>query len=1046
MLEQLKHRIWIGVWLLAIAFVFVASASGCEVTEPQSSTYFERTINPILRTSCSRSNTSGGCHVADAKGNAFGNLDTTGFDTLSKRRDLLVDYGAYGQPAFLLKAIPSPTLELQAYDGTRQVLTTDVRHAGGTVFDPSSSAYQVVRRWLANGATRNNTGAAATRSVPTACNAAVPSQLGFNAGADPNAADFEEFKRGASGVIRSSCAAGNCHGSISNNLYFTCGDSPEQVRWNHRAASEYLGQEPAESELLRRPLAPALGGSYHEGGVIFASGDTADYQALKTWAIKHGPTVVPAQDAAFDYFAKRVQPLLVKKGCAMLQCHSASMFHDYRLRGGSGGTFSYSTTRKNYDLSLRQLALESDDVRVSRLVRKNLYRPEVRADGAGIAHRGGALFEDFGAANASPAACDGAVPALDVVNGPLDSLPAYCVMREWHRLERKKANVSIASRIAYIKRPVAVTPGRAQDFDEYQPGAELRSVEVVVPTLALGADEDWTTRCGLDKATADIGRPAVSWDAKWIAFAARSRASEPLAVYQISSNGTGCAKIGGLNGALPAQNGLLIHNFDPAFGPPNERGVSPIVFASTRGNLNATSYDYAGPQRTPANPAKLNANLYVFEPDAIDGVNGSVRQLTSLLNLERRPAFMSDGRVVFEAEKRAPNFYQLALRRINLDGGDYHPLFAQRGSIGYYQASAVVELADKNLAAIFSDPGVPFGGGQLGIINRSIGVDFTSLQKVDYALDSSVIDPNAPASPEPGFFLRSLRFPDPTVVGRAGPTTGLYATPAPLPDGRLLVSFGAAANATAFSGDYDVYALDPQNGSKSKLFGDAGFSETYATLVQARPNFGVFRSALDEANGHVTMLPGKPEADVTILDMPVLASLLFQNTPTGRRLERFADVEVLEDMPPPVETTTIDAAPPANVTTDAFGKLYVRRRPLGKLPVRTDGSARMQLPGGLPILLRLPETPESKAGKWPRTQRESMAFAPGEYAHQSFRRDLFNGLCASCHGSMSGRPLDTALLPDILTQASAVEAKSSAPTNLNLAPAARGPIEGSKAD
>jgi mono/diheme cytochrome c family protein len=124
----------------------------------------------------------------------------------------------------------------------------------------------------------------------------------------------------------------------------------------------------------------------------------------------------------------------------------------------------------------------------------------------------------------------------------------------------------------------------------------------------------------------------------------------------------------------------------------------------------------------------------------------------------------------------------------------------------------------------------------------------------------------------------------------------------------------------------------------------------------------------------------------------------------------------------------------------------VRRRPLGKLPIASDGSARMQLPGGVPVLFRLPETAESKAGKWPRTQRESMAFAPGEYAHQSFRRDLFNGLCASCHGSTSGRPLDTALLPDILTQASAVDAKYKPPTNLNIPPAARGAVEATRPD
>jgi len=90
-----------------------------------------------------------------------------------------------------------------------------------------------------------------------------------------------------------------------------------------------------------------------------------------------------------------------------LRCHSSASFHDYRLRGGAGGAFSLSATRTNYSLTLAQLAMESDDPRASRLVRKNLFRPEVSATGYGIAHRGGPLFEDFKSLPAVPASCDG---------------------------------------------------------------------------------------------------------------------------------------------------------------------------------------------------------------------------------------------------------------------------------------------------------------------------------------------------------------------------------------------------------------------------------------------------------------------------------------------------------------------------------------------------------------------------------------------------------------------------------------------------------------
>ena len=154
------------------------------------------------------------------------------------------------------------------------------------------------------------------------------------------------------------------------------------------------------------------------------------------------------------------------------------------------------------------------------------------------------------------------------------------------------------------------------------------------------------------------------------------------------------------------------------------------MFASTRGNVtNAGAFGYSGPQRTPADPTKLNANLYVRESD------GSIRQLTFLLNQELLPSFMRDGRVIFTTEKRAPDFYQLAGRRINLDGGDYHPLFGQRSTIDYNQLTDVVELADKNLAMILSARGAQHGAGTLAIVNRSIGIDQTSADPADYLVD-----------------------------------------------------------------------------------------------------------------------------------------------------------------------------------------------------------------------------------------------------------------------------------------------------------------------
>ena len=47
----------------------------CTELQPQTTTYFNTTIAPILTNTCARGATGSGCHSSDAKGNAFGNLD-----------------------------------------------------------------------------------------------------------------------------------------------------------------------------------------------------------------------------------------------------------------------------------------------------------------------------------------------------------------------------------------------------------------------------------------------------------------------------------------------------------------------------------------------------------------------------------------------------------------------------------------------------------------------------------------------------------------------------------------------------------------------------------------------------------------------------------------------------------------------------------------------------------------------------------------------------------------------------------------------------------
>jgi hypothetical protein len=86
---------------------------------------------------------------------------------------------------------------------------------------------------------------------------------------------------------------------------------------------------------------------------------------------------------------------------------------------------------------------------------------------------------------------------------------------------------------------------------------------------------------------------------------------------------------------------------------------------------------------------------------------------------------------------------------------------------------------------------------------------------------------------------------------------------------------------------------------------------------------------------------------------------------------------------------------------------------LGEAALRADGSAKLCVPGGQPALIQL------RRGSTPVfTMTEEHQFAPGEHISLGVSEKLFNSVCAGCHGSVSGRELDIAVTPDVLTGAS----------------------------
>jgi hypothetical protein len=444
------------------------------------------------------------------------------------------------------------------------------------------------------------------------------------------------------------------------------------------------------------------------------------------------------------------------------------------------------------------------------------------------------------------------------------------------------------------------------------------------------------------------------------------------------------------------QDGIRLHDFDPTYAPDGR-----IVFASTRGYLDGSS-GLHGPTRTPA-ALQPNANIYVFDANA----SPKVRQLTYLLDQELQPSVMRDGRVIFSAEKRALDFHQLAGRRQNLDGGDYHPLFAQRPSIGFESATEIVELANRDFAIVSAPLDARDGGGAIAVVNRSIGPDQDDRDAADRA------------------YIHSMTMPVPGAFG-GNMGMGVFRSPAPLPSGYLIAACDlSAADLRSKSPHYGLCELDPSSDAPPRmLYQDATRVAIEPAAVYARVPLGVFTSRSEEVNGSTAIEAGEKDAVVHYLDVPLLGTLLFANTRTGRPIdERVSGVQLLTANPPPNDATSFGGLD--HVVTDDYGPFYENLKALGFAGLEPDGSLRARVPGGTPLMLALTSSkgnvldfqkgaPFSGAMR----QREAMQFYPGEHAKQALSRKQFDGLCAGCHGSVSGRELDVGISVDILTSAS----------------------------
>jgi Tol biopolymer transport system component len=980
--------------------------TGCG-DSPPGRTFYERNIEPILVQKCA-GNTSG-CHSTnpdDPFQFAAGNFDVTSYANVQKRRDVLAPFGAYAYPLLLIKAVPTGALRLY-YDtrvaGIDPFRPLEVQHSGGPILDVNSDAYFTLANWLENGATENGLKPSTPPRVGSgACSHSIPP--GFMKGTFVTAmtqASYDAFKSTVQPVLtRHGCTAGNCHGAPQSDFYITCGENDDEQAFNFSQAWSFVNNPVEDSQILRVPLAVGAGGRGHTGGDQFAGTGDMDYTAIRAWAMQIGRLDFANGSPVKQFFASYVQPILLARGCSFQACHSPAATNDLKLRSGTQNFFSAVALEKNYDLLRNEfMAIEFPDVRRGRAVAKALVSNGSTA--AGIVHRGGPVLETPSKPS-DPAACG----AFDPMN-PGASSP-FCIIQEWINRERAALAAQVTdmgtgkpATIVYVQRPAGSADTDRLSFDTFRGGAELHAV-----TTTFGANQSITPvaaggtvlsdPCGVTGG--DIQTPDVANDGDRVVFAGRANANAPLSVYLVKLSDASCVTV---TPAVPDDqtSGLKFHNFSPVFSPDGKW----IVFASTRGKAGA------GPTKS-RKRFLPQSDLWRVAVNGTTVDQGSYEQITFLSNSEVSPHFMREGRITMTTEKASDGFYQLSGRRINWDRTDYHPLLGQRAtslyanltdltqtkpSIGYASATDIREGSDGNFLVILSDlkpdgtSALPGGGGALGIFNRSIG-------------------PFEQGRSDTGY-LAALRLVDGTAASGHAGATASYRSPVLLPDGQIMVSYASSAS----TGNFDIYAINPNTGAKTQLVTGAGV-RVDAVLAYKYPPRALYE------NRRQLVFGGSDGGDAAhavlhMPDAPMVFTLLTGNLRRGRPVDAFRAARSL--------VIYSEGMCPRGACTATTNGIYESRMMLGSVPLASDGSVRVQLPSQTGVVLELRDDKNNSVVK----MTEEHQMGPGEQISMGIVQPLFDAVCAGCHGSVTGHEVDVRVTPDALTGASASVSANSAP-------------------
>jgi Tol biopolymer transport system component len=366
--------------------------------------------------------------------------------------------------------------------------------------------------------------------------------------------------------------------------------------------------------------------------------------------------------------------------------------------------------------------------------------------------------------------------------------------------------------------------------------------------------------------------PAISFDASHILFAGKRTAGDDWNIYEMDIDGSNVRQI---------TNGI-----GNCRSPGYQATLYTIVSSEPWYQLTFVGMDK---KDTDAYGAGSTTNLYSCKLDGSE-----VRRLTYNLTDNMDPFIMSDGRLLFSSRHSSalnPEFAgHISLFGINIDGTDYALFQSDKGKL----IKRMPCTTTKGLAVfIESDRFRGDGAGSIGC---------TLLRRP----------------------LHSYR---PITTE----SDGLFHSPSPLADGRILVSRRSSDDMDT----YGIYCLDPSTGQRELVFDSPDYHDIQAKMVYPRP----------EPDGRSSVVTEKdPNGKLYCLDV-YISDLYKPEWMTRGTVKR---LRVLEGLP------DIEASGGAKVPADSCDgtTLIVQRRILGEIDVDEDGSFNIEIPANTPVELQ----------------------------------------------------------------------------------------------